>query len=410
MEPSLKREVHALLECSLVDGKSWQWAPKDGLNEADLSKAMELLATAKLALKEHLNAQLAEATLFAPPLVDHVDEEDDGSPAAVGALVTTTNALTLADRPRSDAGATAAASREPEPAPAAHALDWAHWQSNAAFGWASHRDCKCTFCMFGPVFSVAKSFDPPKLKQDGRRFVSVLDSFDAAGKSSHQRPPTSPPAKRAQRDGRGGGRMRRLSSTSTMMLDDGALTQMDPESMLLGVSLAIFQHIDTSGARVPEDLRCSHFRVFDDDVPGEDLPNEYWGLMPSVSDVFDLIAYIHGSAQMETECTVVAVIYMERFLRNWHPQLTVCSRNWRTLLLVCLLVASKFYDDCSIVNGDFGLVCQSFLSLQRINDLEVALLAGLQYDCIITQTEYAKYYFACRDLLAKHRSRRKSSP
>lgn len=101
LEPSLKREVHALLECSLVDGKSWQWAPKDGyhvpdccdpcvdassctslqlrmlqpstspppgLNEADLSKAMELLATAKLALKEHLNAQLAEATLFAPPL------------------------------------------------------------------------------------------------------------------------------------------------------------------------------------------------------------------------------------------------------------------------------------------------------------------------------------------------------
>ena len=107
----------------------------------------------------------------------------------------------------------------------------------------------------------------------------------------------------------------------------------------------------------------------------------------------------------------------------------------RTIFLICLLVASKFYDDCSIINCDFQETCESFLSLevrfsadrcfviagvestpathfltllahlitQRINDVEMALLAGLQYECIVSRAEYAANYFTCRALLARYR-------
>ena len=44
------------------------------------------------------------------------------------------------------------------------------------------------------------------------------------------------------------------------------------ESLLLAVSLAFHAHIGPNGAADPGELRCSHFRVFDDDVPGEELP------------------------------------------------------------------------------------------------------------------------------------------
>ena len=37
--------------------------------------------------------------------------------------------------------------------------------------------------------------------------------------------------------------------------------------------------------------------------------------MPSLEDVYDLLVYVHGSAQMETECAIVAVVYMDRCVR-----------------------------------------------------------------------------------------------
>ena len=185
---------------------------------------------------------------------------------------------------------------------------------------------------------------------------------------------------------------------------------------------------------------------------------------------------------------------------RWDSQLTMCSRNWRTIFLTCLLVSSKFNDDCSVVNADFHLVCQSFLSLQvrvsahallcglggcgrpdrtdagadgradgrpdlcwcgqgvegvapplsllllllrigsvqlaaesvvcaaevqvhsvqraltfvvlrgsinvlasqRINDLEVAVLSGIQYTCRVSRQTYDKYYRACQGALLRH--------
>ena len=37
-------------------------------------------------------------------------------------------------------------------------------------------------------------------------------------------------------------------------------------------------------------------------------------MMPSVSDVYDLLTYIYGSAQLEPEVTLVALVYCERLL------------------------------------------------------------------------------------------------
>ena len=58
-----------------------------------------------------------------------------------------------------------------------------------------------------------------------------------------------------------------------MQVIGGTLFDLKPKSLLLAVSLAVLHHMSESGGEEPDDLRCRHFSVFDDVIPGEDLPN-----------------------------------------------------------------------------------------------------------------------------------------
>jgi hypothetical protein len=63
-------------------------------------------------------------------------------------------------------------------------------------------------------------------------------------------------------------------------------------------------------------------------------------------------------------------------------------------------MASKVWDDLSMWNVDFSQVLVNF-DLQRINELEMALLDALQYTVKVPASEYAKYYFHLRSMMAR---------
>ena len=65
-----------------------------------------------------------------------------------------------------------------------------------------------------------------------------------------------------------------------------------------------------------------------------------------------------------------------------------------------MVMSSKVWDDLSMWNADFSQVCSSF-TLQRINELELAMLNALRYDVKVKASEYAKYYFLLRSMLMK---------
>ena len=54
-------------------------------------------------------------------------------------------------------------------------------------------------------------------------------------------------------------------------------------------------------------------------------------------------------------------------------------------------------------NADFSRTCPAGVkfSLQRINELELAVLSALNYKVKVLASEYAKYYFLCRSMLIK---------
>jgi hypothetical protein len=54
-------------------------------------------------------------------------------------------------------------------------------------------------------------------------------------------------------------------------------------------------------------------------------------------------------------------------------------------------------------NKDFSQTCPAGVKfpLQRINELEIAVLSALSYDVKVPASEYAKYYFLLRSMLIK---------
>ncbi|CAM9853826.1 unnamed protein product, partial [Choristocarpus tenellus] len=74
--------------------------------------------------------------------------------------------------------------------------------------------------------------------------------------------------------------------------------------------------------------------------------------------------------------------------------------NWKSLLMATLVLSSKVWDDLSMWNADFSVVCPSF-RLNRINELEVAVLEALRYNVKVQASQYAKYYFHLRSTCVK---------
>jgi len=134
-------------------------------------------------------------------------------------------------------------------------------------------------------------------------------------------------------------------------------------------------------------------QVFND--TSKHLPQDPTLLVPSKEDVAVFIKRVFQNAQMVEECIIMSLVYLERLLKAKKGKLMLHARNWQPIVLSCMVLASKVWDDLSMQNGDFSMICPSY-SLKRINELEVALLELIEYNVRISSSTYAKYYFQLR--------------
>ncbi len=73
----------------------------------------------------------------------------------------------------------------------------------------------------------------------------------------------------------------------------------------------------------------------------------------------------------------------------------VTSKNWRLLLFVSLILASKIWDDESFENENFSKAFDKY-STKDINNLECVFLKSIDYELYIKCSDYAKYYYILR--------------
>ena len=125
--------------------------------------------------------------------------------------------------------------------------------------------------------------------------------------------------------------------------------------------------------------------------------------VPSLDQITTFYRDVFQRAQMEYDCIIISLIYVERLIKTTKGVLRPNAMNWRSILFSSMVLASKVWDDLSMWNADFSQTCPNGVrfSLKRINELEVAVLSALSYKVKVPASEYAKYYFLLRSMLIK---------
>jgi len=111
--------------------------------------------------------------------------------------------------------------------------------------------------------------------------------------------------------------------------------------------------------------------------------------------IFTLIKRLFDRAYLHAECAIISLIYVERLLEKSNIRLT--SQNWVPIVMCALLTASKVWDDHSSFNAEFASIVP-FFTLSSLNALERQFLNALDYSLYVSQSEYARFYFALRTL------------
>ena len=125
--------------------------------------------------------------------------------------------------------------------------------------------------------------------------------------------------------------------------------------------------------------------------------------IPSLATITDFYRSIFLRSQMEVDCIIISLIYIERLIKMTDGKLTPKPTNWRSVLFSCMVLSSKVWDDLSMWNCDFSKIgpLGVTFSLSRTNELEIALLRALEYKVKVNASEYAKYYFLLRGMLCR---------
>jgi hypothetical protein len=125
--------------------------------------------------------------------------------------------------------------------------------------------------------------------------------------------------------------------------------------------------------------------------------------VPSLEEITYFYRYVFNKAQMENDCIIMSLIYVERLLRETNGGVRPNVKNWRSVLFSCMVLSSKVWDDLSMWNSDFSHACPKgvVFSLKRINQLELAVLTCLKYNVRVSASEYAKYYFLMRSMMIR---------
>ena len=122
--------------------------------------------------------------------------------------------------------------------------------------------------------------------------------------------------------------------------------------------------------------------------------------LPAIETLTQFIYEICYSTQMEYECSVVSLIYLTRFMEVSYHKTQLNEYNWRSVVLSCMLIANKMWDDFHVSNVSY---CSIFpgLTLERVNQLEIGLLAVLDFNTWVSPSQYAEKHFSIQACIAE---------
>ena len=179
-------------------------------------------------------------------------------------------------------------------------------------------------------------------------------------------------------------------------------TQPNPPPLhAMNVNLDIFRddNDNCSGGTAPQ-YHYRHQQV------AQQKGNDDKGKLPSLETIKEFYREFYQRSQMEFDAIIMSLIYVERLIKLTNGAVMPTPNNWASVVFSCMVLASKVWDDLSMWNIDFSNVSVnsgvlSPFSLKRINELELAVLACLNFAVAIPGSEYAKYYYLLRSMMIR---------
>jgi hypothetical protein len=148
----------------------------------------------------------------------------------------------------------------------------------------------------------------------------------------------------------------RCNSTSTIFVAT-TMCAPDKDATITCVCTVIRAHLKEAQARLLPKTSAANrnFQKFEENV--SILPNPA-GTMPTLKTLSTFMRTIFLRAQIEDECVIMSLIYLERLLKV--SGLILSATTWRSIMLSSMIMASKVWDDLRCVSNtppDGGGVC-----------------------------------------------------
>ena len=162
------------------------------------------------------------------------------------------------------------------------------------------------------------------------------------------------------------------------------LVNLDLEEVCRCLSRAVMNHIQNQpvlGSRLLG-LRHRMAEMFNEEIA---LPDEV--------GVYNYVKNLVVRGQLEYEVPIVSLVYLERLVGKSGIRLN--HYNWKKIIFIVFVEASKVWDDESFENNSFALAFSNH-TIQEINRLEAAFLTLIDYQLKVTSSEYAQAYFLLR--------------
>nr|KAJ3419717.1 hypothetical protein HK105_006588 [Polyrhizophydium stewartii] len=185
-------------------------------------------------------------------------------------------------------------------------------------------------------------------------------------------------------------RMIKFNSTSTLFVES-TMINADLQESLRYISLYLANSIRRNiaeGSLRSADILSERTHLLSKHI-------QFYHRAPSDEEVFRFLECLFQSAELNVECVIITLIYIQRMLAN--TGISIQPNNWARVVLGGVILASKVWDDHAVWNVDF---CQIFpdVDVSDLNELERFYMAGIEYDVSVRASVYASYYFELRDM------------
>jgi len=117
---------------------------------------------------------------------------------------------------------------------------------------------------------------------------------------------------------------------------------------------------------------------------------------PDVEVLYSFITKIVDRVDLEETCIVLSLAFVERVMV--FRQFDLLPSNWRRMIITAFMVAAKTFYDEVVWNADFVTSFPNYDIASSLHQMEMCMLEMIDFNVIVRQALYAKYYFELRSI------------